>query len=347
MLDSTSPDTFAPGYCDRNASVIAFLVLSSLTFFLSTVLVPLRVYVRVWIVKSFWWDDGFLVAAYLVLIPTYALLWQTVTDGLGRHLGCVSQDAAVQATKYQYIAEVLEIVCVVFSRTSVALFVVRLFGVTRPLRIFLYSYTLFMATSLLTTAGLVLAVCSPVQALWDPAVAATATCWSETVRETIDYLNGAISILSDFLLALLPIYFLIKLQMSRRLKVGLVLLLALGLLPALSAVLRTALASTQASSDFLYSSAVLIVFGSLETSIIIITTCLPALRPLFNRSTHQKSSEYSYNFKIPSESSRNLAGGRIESQGQTSIRMSPMNDAGLYGEHGHHNAATGQSYFSQ
>ena len=52
-------------YCQRNAAGNAFITLSSLTFFTATVLVPLRAYIRLRIVKNFWWDDACLITAYV------------------------------------------------------------------------------------------------------------------------------------------------------------------------------------------------------------------------------------------------------------------------------------------
>ena len=55
-------------YCQRNAAGNAFIILSSLTFFTATVLVPLRAYIRLRIVKNFWWDDACLITAYVSTI---------------------------------------------------------------------------------------------------------------------------------------------------------------------------------------------------------------------------------------------------------------------------------------
>lgn len=187
--------------------------------------------------------------AQLILVPTFALLWRTATLGLGRHLGCYSLESAITAAKLQYVAEVLEIFSTIFARTSVALFVIRLFAITERLRRLLYSYTIFMVISLAVTGSLVFGQCTPVGALWNPELLPTAKCWSPTVRNFIDYYNGAVSILSDLLLALLPAYFLNKLQMQARLKLGLASLMAVGLIPAICAICRTALAAKQTAAD--------------------------------------------------------------------------------------------------
>ena len=84
-----------------------------------------------------------------------------------------------------------------------ALFVIRLFAVTQRVRRLLYGYTIFMIISLAITGCLVFGQCTPATALWNPDLA-------PTVRDFINYYNGAVSILSDLILALLPAYFLNK-----------------------------------------------------------------------------------------------------------------------------------------
>ena len=52
-------------YCDRNAAGTAFIVLASITLIIASILVPLRIFVRVALVKSFWWDDASLLVAFV------------------------------------------------------------------------------------------------------------------------------------------------------------------------------------------------------------------------------------------------------------------------------------------
>lgn len=141
-------------------------------------------------------------------------------------MGCYQLEAAVNAGELQYVAEVLEIFSTIFARTSVALFVIRLFAVTQRVRRLLYAYTVFMIISLAVTGSLVFGQCTPAKALWNPEFAATANCWSPAVRDFINYYNGAVSILSDLILALLPAYFLRRLQMQKRLKLAVASLMA-------------------------------------------------------------------------------------------------------------------------
>ena len=185
----------------------------------------------------------------------FATLWRTVTLGLGRHSECYSFAAAVRFLELEFIAAVLGTFSTIFARVSVALLVARLFAVTPGVKRFLYTYTTFMVISLAVTESLVFAQCTPAKAFWNSRLLPTAKCWSPKARDFIIYYNGSISILSDFLLALLPAYFLYRLQMRYRLKIALASLMALGLVPAVCAICRTALSETQIAGDELCKSA--------------------------------------------------------------------------------------------
>jgi hypothetical protein len=95
---------------------------------------------------------------------------------------------AVTLGMLTYVAEVLEIYSVIFSRVSAALFVIRLFAVTTGLKRFLYGYTIFMATTLSVTGILVFLQCTPSAGLWDPMV--QSNCWPSVARSFIDNFNG-------------------------------------------------------------------------------------------------------------------------------------------------------------
>ena len=77
------------------------------------------------------------------------------------------------------------------------------------------------------------------------------------------------------------------------------------------------------------SFAVLIVFGSLETSVLIITATIPALRPLFQkkRAMHGSSSHLN---KMPSDPSRRIQSNSHASQAKTyslnTIQSTPTPD---------------------
>jgi hypothetical protein len=169
--------------------------------------------------------------------------------GLGRHTGCSSMDADVMVFKLMYVTEMMRMVSTVFARISVTLFVIRLFAVTKLLQRLLLGYTIFMVFSLGALAFVVFAQCRPIEALWTPALQSAVACWPWPTVMALSYLDGAIAILSDLVLALLPAYFIHQQQMHRRLKLRVASLMAIGLLPAVCATGRTVSKPRSAGDD--------------------------------------------------------------------------------------------------
>ena len=78
--------------------------------------------------------------------------------------------------------------------------------------------------------------CSPHNAIWDPLRQAQCNTHAYVL---LSYVIGALAAVSDLTLALLPIYILWSLQIDRRLKVGLCVLLGVGFIAAIAAIVRT------------------------------------------------------------------------------------------------------------
>lgn len=233
----------------------------------------------------------------LILVPYFSLLWRMVDRGLGYRADCVSRQDLVNVLELEDITEFLQILCTMFSRMSVAFFVGRLFAVTRMVRIWLYGYTLLMSVSMVVTAIVTFCVCYPDKALWHIQPGSITSCSSTTGLNFRNYYNGSVGALSDLLLAITPSYFLFRLHLSMKQKVGLSLLMAVGLIPAGCCLARTILMRDLDNSQPLskyrsiqsyisaYSSpdsfAKVVLFGGIEASALVICACIPAMRPLF------------------------------------------------------------------
>ncbi|KAL9076262.1 MAG: hypothetical protein Q9157_003709 [Trypethelium eluteriae] len=78
--------------------------------------------------------------------------------------------------------------------------------------------------------------CNPINALWNPLKQQQCNTHMYVL---LSYVSGSIAALSDILLALLPIYILWSLQIDRKLKQVLCVLLSLGIVAAIAAIVRT------------------------------------------------------------------------------------------------------------
>lgn len=117
-----------------------------------------------------------------------------VQDGLGRHIFYLSQNPHTveqlsEATKLQYIYEVVIIFGTMFIKVSVGFFLLRTFGLgtERWWRWALYSIMAFSVLTSISSAFIVLTQCRPVSTLRNPLI--HGSCWGPGVIAT-GYYNG-------------------------------------------------------------------------------------------------------------------------------------------------------------
>ena len=152
-----------------------------------------------------------------------------------------------QALKLETIAEVLVICSLIFTKTSICLFLLRIFGKNNKIwRLGLYSIMAFSIATNLGSIAVIYPSCRPVQKLWNPLL--PGKCWRSSAYIAIAEYNGgesivnpkekgtilrchsAISIVSDWALASLPIVFMWNIQMGIKTKVGITALMGAGFL---------------------------------------------------------------------------------------------------------------------
>ncbi len=172
--------------------------------------------------------------------------------GVGRHMSYLARSPELlerlyQALKLETIAEVIVGCSLVFTKVSICLFLLRIFGTNKIWRWGLYSIGAFAVATYLASIATIYPSCQPVERMWDPTV--PGTCWKAGAYIAIAEYNGGeclsyipseqrtmlmchpvISILSDWALASLPIVFMWNIQMSIKIKVGISALMGAGFL---------------------------------------------------------------------------------------------------------------------
>ncbi|KAJ8117330.1 hypothetical protein OPT61_g1456 [Boeremia exigua] len=131
--------------------------------------------------------------------------------------------------------------------------------------------------------------CTPIAAAWDtrlrppPIGRGTARCFTMQTFAQIGMFNSIVNILTDFLLALLPVPLIWRLQLNMRTKVSLILVLSLGLFACVAGIMKTRLNKTILSDPnrFIYDGYSM--WNFIELDVGIIAGSLPAVKPLFNR----------------------------------------------------------------
>ena len=144
-------------------------------------------------------------------------------------------------------------------------------------------------------------------ASWNFALKATASCYDSSIFLSIALFNSSINIATDVTFALLPIPIIWGLQINRRTKYTLSIILSLGLFACAIAIYKTYIQSQFfKTTDYTYDDSYFL-WNGVEFQAAMLAASLPTLRPLFtwffdaartighgrnSGQTHEKRSKY-------------------------------------------------------
>ncbi|KAI9846899.1 MAG: hypothetical protein M1837_003511 [Sclerophora amabilis] len=219
-----------------------------------------RLYARIRIVRQVSLDDYLMITSLVFAIISGGIITEGVVQGFGKHIFYLAPHQQIQAIKFAYLSQPFNAMAQCFGRMSFALFLVRVMGITALRRWILYSIICGQFAVNIVFSGLTLAACRPINRYWDPTV--SGSCWSPLVIEYAGYSQGAWNVFSDFVLALLPGIIVWSLNMKVTTKIGLVILLALGVFNMIAAIITMVKTKViAADQDITYNYVILDIWG--------------------------------------------------------------------------------------
>ena len=166
------------------------------------------------------------------------------------------------------------------SKLSIGFFLLRFFQQNRNWRWAIWGTMIVSTVTCLLGALVTLFQCNPIKKSWNPFV--EGTCHLQAGNYTA-HLQGVVSLLADFTFAILPVFFLWKVQMKRRIKAAICVLMGLGVFTGIFATARTVLLSDLDNDDLTWSLVPLSIFATLESLLSIIAATIPTIQPLFRK----------------------------------------------------------------
>ncbi|KAI4263921.1 MAG: hypothetical protein L6R35_007323, partial [Caloplaca aegaea] len=122
--------------------------------------------------------------------------------------------------------------------------------------------------------------CQPLHAAWDDQVEG-GRCLTLDAKMDIVLTQAVISVVSDFAFAALPVFFLWRTQIDVQTKIGLWVLMGLGVITGALCLVRTVINDQSFPENESYGGIVNWVWRLFEVSIGIIAACVPTLRPFY------------------------------------------------------------------
>ncbi|KAL8867038.1 MAG: hypothetical protein Q9174_005922 [Haloplaca sp. 1 TL-2023] len=252
------------------------IILTAVFLFLVLVVLALRIFTRVWLVHAFWWDDFTIILAVLGTTIGAALDFVEVHYGFGKHQRFLSQHELEQFKKYTYGEWIQTFATLMWTKVSICLFLIRIpqsRALKRPLQ-WAVAFLLFSNTALTV---MIIMQCQPLHAAWNN----DGRCLSLSALEAIVLTQAVISVVSDFAFAALPVFFLWRTQIDFKTKIGLWVIMGLGVLTGVFCLVRTVINNQSFPEDESYGGIVNWVWRLFEVSFGIIAACVPTLRPFY------------------------------------------------------------------
>lgn len=253
-------------------------------FFISIawIAIALRVYVRIFIVKAFGWDDGWMVFAQLMHTMNVTCAIGGAMYGTGRLMKDLTPHGMMMALRFWWICYFAYCLCMIGAKVSVALSLLRITPVTKK------TYRLIINTTMYTTvvtlmvfALLCIFQCNPIPYFWRRALGDTGTCISMDFIVAFTYVMSVASGICDFTFALLPIFLIKGLNMSRNSKLALIPILSMACIASSAVIVRLAYIPTFRDPEFLYATVPIAIWSEVEMSLAITAGSIATLRPLY------------------------------------------------------------------
>ncbi|KAJ4311015.1 hypothetical protein N0V84_010671 [Fusarium piperis] len=255
------------------STVIIFLALSWLS-------VGLRSYTRAFLMKSYQFDDWLMLIAQGIFTVSCAFILEGVKEGLGRHNEAIKDAAAeVNALKWQALATATYVLDMMFIKLSIGVFLLRLS--VKPV----YTWIIWISLAVITIWSIVIFFwnmfqCSPVEKQWDFRITG-GQCVSADQIVSAAYAISAMTIISDWLYAILPIPMLWTVKMTKTAKATVIVILGLGIFASIATLVRLRfLADLADTDDILFAGTDAMVWTLIEPGVAIVASSLATIRPL-------------------------------------------------------------------
>jgi hypothetical protein len=162
----------------------------------------------------------------VLLITVSIIILEMSLKGFGLHYWNVPTDNAVQLLKLFYVCQMLYILVQIFSKVAILALYTRLF----PEFITWFRWSVRGMIAFMFIHGtvfflLVVFQCWPINSIWDKTIT-DARCLP--VSAAIGFTGAGLSIVEDFIILLLPLPLVWKLQMSTKKKAGVIVLISVG-----------------------------------------------------------------------------------------------------------------------
>ncbi|KAH6649103.1 integral membrane protein [Truncatella angustata] len=271
---------------------------------IALICVALRFWCRWTNRAGLWLDDWLILGATACAVGLSSILLWWIPRGLGRHIQTFGPNATEDLFIGLFVCELTYTGVIVFVKFSILALYWRIFNKT-SIR---YPITILGIAALMWGIAVFLLTilqCIPTRGFWDKSIDASCDVDSQKFLFAISIPN----ILIDVAILIMPIPYVIRLNVSKSQKRGVITIFLLGGFVCLASIMRLIAVVNQPNNvDVTWNLVNQAIWAKTEADFAIVSGCLPTLRPIFVAlrpkrfgSNPSKSSSYQNSFnKRPS-----------------------------------------------
>ncbi|OIW23922.1 hypothetical protein CONLIGDRAFT_116202 [Coniochaeta ligniaria NRRL 30616] len=244
---------------------------------LSLVLVGLRLYTRIYIVKFIGAEDHLYAWTGVFLLVYTCSLQVSCHYGLGKDFWTLAIEDSSEAIFFSYVANSFAITGNALAKLSMGLFLLRVVQL-RWQKISLWALVIITAGTSSALTIMLWNQTTPIKASWDPL--RTPGKWNIKIQPMSIGL-GVWSSACDFFFAIFPWMFIWSLRMPRREKIMLAGGMSLGVIAGVCGIIRTVVLSRVDVMNYTINFVPYFVWAGAEIAVAMVCLGIPTLRPLY------------------------------------------------------------------
>ncbi|KAG5929928.1 hypothetical protein E4U60_007241 [Claviceps pazoutovae] len=266
---------------DLNESNASSLIITCIVMLVTSwIAVGLRAFTRVVLMKGYQADDILMLIAQAIFTVTCSIQLEGVQSGVGRHNAAfTNEDDLVAAIMWQALGVAIYILNMMFIKLSIGVFLLRI-AAQKP---YIWAIRIVLVIITLWSIGLFiwnLLQCTPIEKQWDFRIT-DGQCADAGEVLTAAYCLSAMTIVTDWFFALIPIPMLWGIKMSTQAKTTVIFILGIGIFASIATLIRFRfLTSIERTDDILFSATNASIWSLIEVGVAIIASSLATVRPL-------------------------------------------------------------------
>ncbi|KAI4866682.1 hypothetical protein F4820DRAFT_239403 [Hypoxylon rubiginosum] len=263
--------------------------LSSGLIGMSTIMFGLRIFVRLFVTKSFGLDDGLTVVAYLALMVLTVMDISAVSLGSGTHISYVPEDILYRFFELLSIQSILYFWVMALVRFAILAFIPRIVQ-DKIINRISWAVAAIIAAQTIGATVYRLTECIPFGDNFKSPDTPGLHCVGLKAHNGMMMGHGVIGIIVDMILLILPIWIICTKMIWSKKTLQIVLVLSIGVFAIATAIIRVALlAAIYLPIDLTWMMPFLTIWSGLEAHVGMWCCCFPALQPILRTMAPNKT----------------------------------------------------------